>query len=51
MKAYFVCFDVEKDYQLSLQKQTKLMQAKRDLDLDTEIIWINGRINPSASRL
>ena len=51
VKAYFVCFDVEKDYQLSLQKQTKLMQAKEDLELDTEIIWIDGRIHPSASKL
>lgn len=51
VKAYFICFDVEKDSQASLRKQAKLMQAKRDLGLDTEIIWIDGRINPSASKL
>ena len=51
VKAYFICFDVEKASQASLRKQAKLMQAKRELGLDTEIIWIDGRINPSASRL
>lgn len=51
VKAYFVCFDVEKDLQKSHQKQAKLIQVKKDLGIDTEIIWIDGRINPSGSKL
>lgn len=51
VKAYFICFDVEKDFQSSQRKQAKLIQAKKDLGLDTEIIWIDGRIKPSGSKL
>lgn len=51
VKAYFICFDVENDLQRAHKKQNDLQKAKKEMGLDTEIIWINGRIDPSASNL
>ena len=51
VKAYFICFDVESNLQKSQKIQSELMQAKKDLGINTEIIWIDGRINSSASNL
>lgn len=50
-RAYFICFDVEEDLQKSQKMRVELFKRKRELKLNTEIIFIDGRINPSASNL
>lgn len=50
-RAYYIYFDVESDYQNSQKKVKKLHDKKTELGIDTEIIVIDGRINPSASNL
>ena len=48
--AYFVCINVHKKKQ-SQQIAAELLKEKKRLGLDTKIIVIDGRINPSASNL
>ena len=50
-KAYFIFINVDKEEQKWLEKVNKLNQKKKELDIDTEIVFIDGRINPSASNL
>lgn len=50
-KAYFICFNLEQDNQKYQKLVTDLNNKKIELNLNTEIIIIDGRINPSASNL
>lgn len=50
-KAYFIFINVEKEEQKWLEKINRLKEKKKELNIDTEIIFIDGRINPSASNL
>lgn len=50
-KAYFICFNLEKDNQKYQKLEVDLKNRAKELKLDTEIIIIDGRINPSASNL
>jgi hypothetical protein len=50
-KSYYIYIDLEKDFSISNQKRTELMRLKKELDLNTEIIFINGLIQKSASKL
>lgn len=51
VKAYFICFNLEKDNDKYNKLSADLNKKKKELGLDTEIIIIDGRINPSASNL
>lgn len=48
--AYFICINVHKEKQ-SQKISAELNEAKKKLNIDTNIIVIDGRINPSASNL
>ena len=50
-KAYFICFNLEEDNQKYQKLEVDLKNKAKELKLDTEIIVIDGRINPSASNL
>ena len=50
-KSYFIFINVDKEEQKWLEKVNRLNQKKKELDIDTEIVFIDGRINPSASNL
>lgn len=50
-KAYFICFNLEEDNQKYQKLEVDLKNKAKELNLDTEIIVIDGRINPSASNL
>ncbi len=50
-KAYFICFNLEKDDQKYHKIIHDLFQKKEDLNLNTDIVIIDGRINPSASNI
>ena len=50
-KSYYIYVDLEKDFSIANQKRAKLMRLKTELDLTTEIIFINGLIQKSASKL
>jgi len=50
-KAYYLYIDLEEDPQKSQQKIQDLYIVKDKLNLNTEIIIIDGRINPSASKI
>lgn len=49
--AYFIYIDLEKDAQKSHKKIVELQNRRKELGLDTKIIVIDGKINPSASNL
>lgn len=48
--AYFICINVHKEKQTQ-KIAAELNEAKKKLNLDTNIIVIDGHINPSASNL
>ena len=48
--AYFICINVHKEKQTQKIAE-ELNEAKKKLNLDTNIIVIDGHINPSASNL
>lgn len=48
--AYFICINVHKEKQ-NQKIMVELTKEKNKLDLDTHVIVIDGRINPSASNL
>ena len=48
--AYFICINVHKEKQTQ-RIVAELNEAKKKLNLDTNIIVIDGHINPSASNL
>ncbi len=48
--AYFICINVHKEKQTQ-KIVVELNEAKKKLHLDTNIIVIDGHINPSASNL
>ena len=50
-RSYFIYIDIDKNPSISNQKRYKLMQAKNALNLNTEIIFINGIYTVSASKL
>lgn len=50
-KAYFICFNLEQDNQKYQKLEVDLKNRAKELNLDTEIIVIDGRIKPSASKL
>lgn len=51
VKAYFICFNLEEDNNKYNKLTADLNKKKKELELDTEIIIIDGRIKPSASNL
>ena len=51
VKAYFICFNLEEDDSKYNKLVADLNKKKKELELNTEIIIIDGRIRPSASNL
>lgn len=50
-KSYYIYIDLEKDFSIANQKRAELMRLKKELDLNTEIILVNGLIQKPASKL
>ena len=50
-KAYFICFNLEKDNQKYQKLEADLKNRAKELKINTEVVVIDGRINPSASNL
>ena len=49
-KAYYIYVDLEKDIKKSDKRKQNLLNRKKDLELDSEIVFIDGKVKPSASK-
>lgn len=50
-KSYYIYIDLEKDFSISNQKRAELIKLRKELKLNTKIIFINGLVEKSASKL
>lgn len=50
-KSYYIYIDLEKDPAKSNQKRAMLAKLNKELGLGTNLIFINGRFGPSASKI
>ena len=50
-KSYYLYIDIEQDSLKSDERKQKLLNKKKELNIDSNIIFINGKIKPSASKL
>lgn len=50
VKAYFICFNIEKENEKYNKLNADLERKRKELNLDTEIFIIDGRINLSGSK-
>ena len=49
-KAYYIYVDLEKDIKKSDKRKQNLLNRKKELELDSEIVFIDGKVKPSASK-